>query len=107
MICIKFGGPGTLGYGFERSRSRLGLVFMDSGWAGLSIFEPIPDTEAGPFSKSGHLSHMFFRRTPTGLGLALLLLRWPLVWIENAPPPPDRRETKLHASGYATESSDM
>ena len=64
-----------MGYGFGWAWSGLGLVFMGLNGAGLSILEPIPNTKAGPLSKSGHLSHIFFRWAPTGLGWALLRLR--------------------------------
>ena len=34
-----------MGYGFDWAWSGLGLVFMGLGWAGLSILEPIPNTD--------------------------------------------------------------
>ena len=36
LICLKFDWPGPTGYGFDWTWSRLGLVFMDLGWAWCS-----------------------------------------------------------------------
>ena len=57
------------------------------GWAGLSVLEPIPNTEAGPLSKSGHLSHIFFDGLPQPLGGLSCVWDWPSIWTENVPPP--------------------
>ena len=96
-----------MGYGFDGALSGLGLVFMGLGWTGLSILEPISNIEAGPLSKSGHLSYIFSTGSHRPWVGSLASEIGPQFGSKVHPLPPDRREAKLHASGYATESSDM